>query len=316
MYFLASAVFFEEGKLEKALYYLDRSVKISLNSGSLMEANENTIRYAMIYQNLGRWGDALAVLEAVRKRTNTKDGIEQYFYSTVILLDVLSSMNPSLATAAAVQLTEMIPRVGALHRVALCYFTLAFYYSLGEKIDSAEQALARARELYSLIGYKDDLVRTDLFRAEVSIESGHLSAAREIIDDVCVEIRQMESDNLRGWYLLVELRYHRAIGSNKRVLLKWVSACEDISGKVTESNLAMQIHAGIFRALVNVGEAKQALPYFVQYYDQVRRIASNLQTETMVREFSNNPETLRLAAEFKKATKIGPDRSVRDRSGQ
>ncbi len=312
MYFLGSAVFFEEGKFQRALYYLDKSMKIAVDNGLLTDADEFGIRYAMIYQNVGLWGDAVSSLESIRKRTDTRDALEHHFYATVLLFNILSSLNSRLISSVADRLETMIERIKARYRAAVYYQVLGEFLKTKDRLDEAIGALEKAKELYAAIGYSDDLARTDIVVAMIRIEQREFDEARNIIDHVGSQIGDMESNNVRGQYLLVELLYHQAANTSKTDLFRWIGRCEDIMNQVTEMDLLMKLNASLFRVLVKVGEVGRGLEYFHRYYSQMRKIVSGLQRSELVDDFSNSPEFLGLVEEYRGVTKNGPGHSSGD----
>ena len=97
MYFLASGVYFEEGNYKKALSFLDKAIRVGVDMGMDDQVDDFTLRYALVYKNLGLYGNAINYAEAVDKRVSRKDRVEHEFFAKLILFDLYTALRSTRA---------------------------------------------------------------------------------------------------------------------------------------------------------------------------------------------------------------------------
>jgi len=310
MYFMASGVYYEEGSYKRALKHLDKAVRVALNMGMIELVNDLMLRYALIHQNLGYYGNAIHYAETVKNRVSVEYRSEQFFYSLLILFDLHNSIHHNRAREFKNELDLLLPTVEAKYRLALYHWFSADYFYRRREFGEAFQEYKLAQEMYESIEYVDDAVRCALRVAMIHIDLGEFEKANKIVSGMHSQIEKMESQDLSAEFYYVCLKLHDAWQADEEKFLLYLKICEEIWTKVSDVNIQLKLNALLFKACLKTAQVELSMAYFQRYYVQIRQIANNLPGADYIDQFLSDEEFNELVEEYKSVTKEHPSQPV------
>jgi tRNA A-37 threonylcarbamoyl transferase component Bud32/tetratricopeptide (TPR) repeat protein len=305
IFFIVSAVYYEEGEYTRAIRYLDRAIRIALENGMEEQVNEYMLRYAMIYQNLGRCGDAIRCAETVVSRIAELGDIEQRFYSTLVLFEVMSFIYSPVVDIYARRLGKMWRFIRSKYRIALYHKLTADYYRSQGEHERALEQYGKSKDMYAAIGYQDDMVRVDMAVGEILIEKGDMSSAAELIKEVRRTISPMQSIDIKAEYCLLNIKYWDRTMSGRRRVDRYVERYERMRKRIGDIGVVMKVEAALCDVYARRRDATKTTKSFERYYDYVKQIAANLGRPEYMESFSRNPQ-LRKSIDTLMAVKKNP----------
>ncbi|MEE9269774.1 MAG: protein kinase [Candidatus Krumholzibacteria bacterium] len=310
MYFLASAVYYEEGNYKKALKHLDKAISIALNMGMIELMNDLMLRYALIYQNLGYYENAIHIAETVKNQVSREYRSEQYFYSLLVLFDLHISLKNEKAALLRTELERLKPNIEAKYRLALYHLLSGDYYYHQTLYREARQEYTNARSLYEAIEYVDDVARCTIRMAHTLVQQKRYRKAEQILERMESKIKRMESKDLRAEFYMAHLALCCERGGDTRQLLQYLEICEEARVLISDINILMRMNALLFRANLKLGELARAVIFFKYYHAQVREITGNLPNRDYITQFVKSREFQALVEEFRQIAKKYPNQPV------
>lgn len=310
MYFMASGVYYEEGSYKRALKHLDKAVRVALNMGMIELVNDLMLRYALIYQNLGYYGNAIHYAEKVKNQVSEEYRSEQFFYALLTLFNLHNSLHNRLSGEFKTELDRLLPSVEAKYRLALYHWFCADYYYRRREYDESFQEYRLAEEMYESIEYVDDAVRCGLRVALIHIDLDEFQKANKIVSKMRSRVEKMESQDLSAEFYYVCLKLHDAWRTDEEKFLLYLKICEEIWSKISDVNIQMKMNALLFRACLKTAQVELSMAYFQRYYVQVRQIANNLPNADYIDQFLSNEEFKELVEEYKSVTREHPSQPV------
>ena len=297
--FVVSAVYYEEAKHDRAIRYLDRSIRIALENGMEEQVNEYMLRYAMIYQNLGRYGDAIKCAETVISRILESGAVEQLFYSLLVLFEVSLLAHSPRADAYAERVRAMRKDVRSTYRIGLYYKLMGDYYRREGECERALEEYRKSKEMYAKVAYDDDIARVDVAVGEILIDRGEMSGVTALIKEIRNRILHMQSIDLKAEYCLLNLKYFRRKRAPERLVNRYVHRCETMRERIGDAWVAMKIEAALCEAYAKRGDVPEATRKFERYYDHVKQMAANLPDAEWLEGFNRSPELRHMVITFK-----------------
>ena len=310
MYFLASAVYYEEGSYNRALKYLDKAIRVALNIGMIELVNDFMLRYALIYQNLGFYGNAIHCAETVKNQVSEEYKSGQYFFALLILFDLHVSIHSKKAAIYKNELDQVLPHVEAKYRIALYHLLVGDYSRTQHKYDDAYEEYDIARGMYESIEYEDDTARCEIRIANTLIDEGDYEEAEKVLGQTSEKIKGMESADLEAEWNLASLALSYRRNADGAELVHYVKCCEDSLATVGDFNIRMKTNSLLFRVSVRIGEVAKAVSFFSRYYAQTKEIGRGLPDDDYVDEFVKAREFRDVVEEFNKLAKEHPSQPV------
>ena len=311
LYFLASAVYYEEGRYKQGLKYLDKAIRVALNMGMREKVNDYMLRYALIYQNLGYYGNAIRHAETVKNQVSAEYRSEQYFFAVLILFDLHNCVKSERATTYKNELDELVGSVQAKYRLALYHRFSGDYFYDWMEYDEAAESFERARRMYESIDYDDDAARCVFRIAHVLTERGDFEKAWALLDGERDKIKQMESEDLNAEYFLACLTLHDAWQERPDQTEWYLVACEEALPRVSDVNIQMAMNAVLFRANLTMGRDDRAIAHFHLYYNQVKEIANNLPGADYASGFMSAREVVQCLEAFRSLNRKNKSRPAK-----
>ena len=304
-YFLASAVHYERGMYDRALRYLDKALRIATESG-MRERVSYRIRYAMIFQNLGRYGDALRHINSVMgqfRETKTVDRL----LALLTRFDLLVSIWSERAAEHLPEIERAVSTTAGHHNLAY-YYRLMGIYELGRgNAEAAVTWLSQAIEAYDKMGYEDDLVRAMIWSAYAHEAAGRPESTDAAIQSVVGRISQIQVPDIHGELLVARLRLATERGEQAelaKAIQTGSSACE----KVSDVNVKTRLYRALFLGAAASGSDDDATRFFNLYYSTMKEMAGNLTGTPYLRDFVSNDDFTMAVRVFKQLQEKSPGR--------
>jgi tetratricopeptide (TPR) repeat protein len=298
MYFMASNLYYEMGDYQRAMKYLDRTIRVGKQRVFPEWIHEWTLRYAYIYQKLGLYGNAIELAEGVVRAASADRGHQQYFTSLTALLSNLVMINSHRANEILPELMRASQIVQDRFRLALYHRALGRYFAKNSNIARAIEEFEHARKLFAMIGMADEEVAAVTSIAALLISQKRFHEARALIAEMRTVVSSTESKEMLAKYSTVELSLRVAEGEDRTQIKDLALRCESIGAEISDVGVAMNLDAALFGAAVALNELEGASTVFDRYYRCARRIASNLPKE-YVADFINDPQLTSLVERFR-----------------
>jgi tetratricopeptide (TPR) repeat protein len=314
-YFLASAVYFEEQQYTQALNYLGKAIQLSLDLGLKFVAITYSSHYAMIYQKMGRYGDAIRHAEYAMNRLTKKRDIYELFYSLIILLDLYCSINNRKASTYMRKAANLSNQIHTLFRLGYYYFLRARYNYQAKEYKDAYKDYRTALNIYSAINQEDDIVRCYYGMAYICLNTNRYKEARSLLARAKKKSANMESIELKAEYYKCNLAYYYITRSNKRALNHYLKLCLGIRSHIKDILFAMDYDIMLFRVNARLGNIREATNHFRNYRNRIKVLLANLDNEQMRSELINNSEFVLLTRELellRRKNRISSSCSARD----
>jgi tetratricopeptide (TPR) repeat protein len=290
MYFAASALNYEIGDYQRALRFLDKTIRVTKESGTKDQLYMYMLRYAYIYEKLGLFGNAIEYAEHVARAVrNDKARQEQYFDSLIAEFKNHLFLSCRSVSKILPELVEIARRVQNQTRLAFYHQVLGRYYSKNDEPDEALREFDTARRLFANSAMLDDLAGVKIEMASLLVSQCRMDEASGLLEEAKAAVEAMESNELRAKYLAVELARLVKSRAGEESVNQCMDRCEAIRPAVAEAKVALYLDAELFRSAVAVGEVARALTVFDRYYSQVRHIVSNL-PQKYVTDFVRDPQ--------------------------
>jgi tetratricopeptide (TPR) repeat protein len=299
MYFLASAVYYEEGRYRRALRYLDKAVRVGVNMNMAQRVTDYMLRYAFIYQNMGQYGNAIRFAETARKRAAEANHDGQYFFALLILFDLHTSTSQSKASAFVAELKQLAASVKAKYQIAL-FHRLLGEFSLAQSLeDDAIHEFQTASRMYQSIGYDDDAARCQMRVAMVYTRRGDRKRSQQILRQVDERVYTMESQDLIAESYLAHLDHYRVFGYKRHMFIGMLKLCDDIRPKISDINVALRMDALLHKCYSHLGDGEKQVHYLRSFHAIVRDIVSGLHDSEMIAQFLANEEVSAMLARYR-----------------
>ncbi|MCH7548915.1 MAG: protein kinase [Candidatus Krumholzibacteriota bacterium] len=308
MYFLASAVYFEEGSYRRGLRYLDKAVRVSVNLGMTQRVTDYTLRYAFIYQNMGNYGNAIRFAETARRQASEHDHNEQYFLAVLILFDLHISLRNNGAESYVKELMGLLGNVVTKHRLAFFHSLMGEYYINKPSNDEAMQEFKIACKMYESIQYEDDAARCLMKIAVIHARNGDGKRAFLTLQRVDQQVYRMESENLNAECYMAHLNYHVLVEQNPEKYTDLLRLCEKVRPKISDINVAMKMDVLLSVGYREMGVAEKELKYLASYRDSVNDIVSSLPDENYVNQYLSSHEVSEVLAQYEEIKKKNSER--------
>jgi tRNA A-37 threonylcarbamoyl transferase component Bud32/tetratricopeptide (TPR) repeat protein len=308
LYFLASALYYEEGNYKKSLAYLDKAVRVVTNLGMTQLVNDYMLRYALIYQNIGHYGNAIHFAETAKKQLGDGDKTGSYFFALLILFDLHNCMNNTRADEYKAELDEIAPGVNAKYRVALYHHLTADYHF--ERLESKEAVkhYETARSMYQTIGYDDDAVRCAVKVAEIYVSQKNVRKSWEVLETLHGQIGKMESTNLIAEYYMARLRFHRLLPEDLASRQKTLLSCSEIRSLIRDKNVMLRMEGLLYWTYEEMNMPDNAAEAINAFYSHLNEIVSNLPTSDYISQYVRGREISALLDQLELLKKKDPDR--------
>jgi tetratricopeptide (TPR) repeat protein len=297
MYFVASAVYHEEGNQSQALKYLDKAIRLATDIGMEEHVNAYTARFALIYRSLGQYGTAMHYLEVVRRRSSPGD--RHHFFASVILLDVYTTINSRLAKRCMKELSKLSSKRTTDQALGLYHQFLGDYKRMAGKYDAALSDYSAALEIYEAVHDEDDAIRTRIAMGHGYLGLGEPRKTASLIDELAKLVDGLQSRKIGTEYEMMKLSYrlHDRLGSEG--LNQALAICESQRDSIREMNLRIGMDALLFQVYTELGDRKNAIRCFNQYYSSVKELCGSLPDPKMVSDYLAGQEFVGLVAKFK-----------------
>ncbi|UCH83732.1 MAG: hypothetical protein JSW50_14990, partial [Candidatus Latescibacterota bacterium] len=312
VWFLASAVYYEEGLYQKALKLLGKSIDIAKQMGLEEQVSEFRLRYAMIHQNLGYYGNAIRYAESAKRSTRTRYDREQLFYATLIVFESFICIHSSRAPVLKEEVDALVKQIREPYRLGLYYRLLGVYYYKKGECSNAWDACENARGIYKRIGYKDDVARVNITMVRILLKTDQFEKAKSLLANIGIIIGGMQSPDIKAEHALVSLERCVRSGADRGDVLQMINKCEEIRPNVMDANVALQLDLVLFRGCLVIGDYDRASGYFREYYDKIKSIVGNLPGNEYVTDFLRNADFVTAMEEFKRSKKKRSGQSLHD----
>jgi serine/threonine protein kinase/tetratricopeptide (TPR) repeat protein len=307
-YFLASALYYEEGNYKKSLAYLDKAVRVVTNLGMTKVVNDYMLRYALIYQNIGHYGNAIHFAETAAKQIGdgTKSGA--YFFALLILFDLHNCLKHSRAEHYKAELDEIVSSVGAKYRVALYHHLSGDFHFDRLEMDNAIRHYEFARSMYESISYDDDAVRCAVKIADIYVERRNVRKAWEILETLQGQVAKMESKNIVAEYHMARLRFAGLLPDDLTSWEKALRACETIRPQIRDKNVKLRMEGLLYWTYEKAGKTQEALVSINGFYAHLNEVVSNLPDSDYISQYVRSREITALLDQLDIIKKKDPDR--------
>jgi tetratricopeptide (TPR) repeat protein len=305
MYFIASTMYYELGDYRRTLKFLDKAIRAGRQRVSTEWSQEWVIRYAYIYRKLGLYGNAIERAENVVSRIDTSRGHQQYFTALTTLLDNCVTINSGRVAEILPKLTSAAKLVRDRLRLASYHRSLGRYYAKSSETNLAIKEYEIARNHFSAVGMMDEQVGAEISIASLLITQGRIRQADELITRVGPQVESIESKNIKGEYLALQLKYLLAMEGEKSRIEECIQRCEAIRDNVTDVNAAMELDVQLFNGAVALRATTKALETFDRYYKKVRFVVSNLPKD-YVSDYIRNPQLTSMIDMYRRLKKLDP----------
>jgi tRNA A-37 threonylcarbamoyl transferase component Bud32/tetratricopeptide (TPR) repeat protein/adenylylsulfate kinase-like enzyme len=300
MYFAASALNYEIGDYQRALRFLDKTIRLAKESGTKDQLYMYMLRYAYIYEKLGLFGNAIESAEHVARAVrNDTARQEQYFDSLIADFKNHLFLNCRSVSKMLPELVEVARRVQNQTRLAFYHQALGRYYSKNDEPDEALREFDTARRLFANSAMLDDLAGMEIETASLLVSRCRVDEANGLLEEAKVAVEAMESNELKAKYLAVELARLVKLGAGDEAIGQCMDRCEVIRPAVAEAGVALYLDAELFRSAVAVGEVVRAITVFDRYYNQIRHIVSNL-PQKYVADFVSDPQLIKAIESYRR----------------
>jgi tetratricopeptide (TPR) repeat protein len=280
MYFAASALNYEIGDYQRAMRFLDKTIRVTKESGTKDQLYMYMLRYAYIYEKLGLFGNAIESAEHVARAVrNDRARQEQYLDALIANFKNHLFLNSRRVHDMLPELVETARRVQNQTRVAFYHQALGRYYHKNDKADRALREFDVAKGLFANSAMFDDLSAVGIEKASLLVAQDRMDEAGGLLEEIGKVVEAMESNELKAKYLAAELARLVKSGTGNETIHQHIDRCEAIRPAVAEVKVALDLDAELFRSSVAIGDVPRALSVFGRYYGQVRYIVSNLPKE-------------------------------------
>ncbi|UCG50423.1 MAG: protein kinase [Candidatus Latescibacterota bacterium] len=312
MLFITSAVYYEEGDYAQALRYLDKTIGVAKDTGISDWVYEYTLRYALIFQNLGFYGNAFRSAQSVFRGLSQDYDFQQYFSALLILLDLCINVNSRRAKEYKALLDRVSARVQSKYRLGYYHRLAGDFQYMHSAYDDALEEYDGARRIYGLIGYTDDLARTEIMMAYAWLGKGVLGEAQALLATVEKTVEKMESKDILGESYALALAYYTAGRTDEQAIRRYLGLCESIRADIRDINVAMRMDVGMFKAASVLRDIGKATLFFDRYYTHVKKIVSNLPGAEYVDDYTKKNELTSAVHEFRRLRGKKPGQSLSD----
>jgi len=307
-YFLASALYYEEGNYRKSLAYLDKAVRVVTNLGMTKVVNDYMLRYALIYQNIGHYGNAIHFAQTAAKQIGDSAKSGAYFFALLILFDLHNCLKNSRAEHYKSELEEIVSGVSAKYRVALYHHLSGDFYFDRLETDEATKNYEAARSMYESIGYDDDAVRCAVKIAEIYVEQQNVRRAWEVLETLQGQVGKMESKNIVAEYHMARLRFASLLPEDLASREKALRACEKIRPLIRDKNVKLRMEGLLYWTYKKAKKSKKAIASINAFYAHLNEVVSNLPDSDYINQYVRSREISALLDQLDIIKKKDPDR--------
>jgi tetratricopeptide (TPR) repeat protein len=297
-YFLASAVYFEEEKYSKALNYLGKASKLALALASTNAAAKYSPHYALIYQKMGRYGDAVQSAKLVRNRSMRSEDTVALFYTTLILFDLYSMLGSKRASTYKRRAQELLVKIETLYRLGYFRYLVAFYDYQSKEYQQSCIEYRNAIRIYSKIDQKDDIVRSYYGLIYAYLNLGRFKYIPILLNKAKQLITNMESIELRAGYYKCRLAYYYLSRTNKKLLKHYLVLCEEIRPQIKDARLKIDFEQLLFRVNARLGYKRAAMKHLRNYHRELKQFLGNINSEHIRNEFLRKEDLILLSKEL------------------
>jgi serine/threonine protein kinase/tetratricopeptide (TPR) repeat protein len=305
LYFMTSAVYYEEGRYKDAARYLDKAISLATSMGVVNDVIELLTRKAMIYQYLGLFGNALSQIQ--KAKNMWQDGYDLAKGVVVFLFDYdLHLLMNSKGIEVVRKRAELyVKSYSGKPRLGYYWYLNGIYHCKKWEMNQAIKCFRKAVDYYKQSSWMDDVARSLLKECIVLLELNKFSEAAAVIREVKKIQRKLESKNIEAEYRFVKLAYHYHKRSSRRVIQRKMAECEASFGDAQEIPLLLAIERLMVRVKLRLGKTQDARSAFNCHLGRIKKIVSNLSSEELASDFLEEPDEQLLLKECKSVIKKG-----------
>jgi serine/threonine protein kinase/tetratricopeptide (TPR) repeat protein len=298
-YFRASGVYYEEGNYRQALNYASKSLRVAENLGQNSMVCELLTRHAMIYQNMGLYGNSRHYLE---KAFGVMDKSTRAAVKTVgmlFALDLQLSMKSRDVDKAKTRVDAIMARSENKWRMGYYQFLLGIYFAQSDQLKKAQKAFGRSRVINRGLGVVDDEIRAAIKEAWICIMLGDLSGSRSLIIRVKPRLGETASRNIVAEFWGVKLAYHYFARSSRRLMITCLQNAEKYTNNAYEVPSVLLLDKLLFRVNARLGRLKEAEEHFKNYIRVTKRLLANMRDEESVEEYLESDDECLIRHEYR-----------------
>jgi len=299
-YFQASALYFNAGDYERCERYLGKALGVAERLGDLRSSLSYLIRYAMIHQTRGLYGNALRYLGRAERLLDTVSGYGEETELRVMRLDVSLDLNTNDVDRMKERADAAITGDSSPNRIGFYHFVVGRYFELSGDLGSARRSCESARAVYAEAGLRDDEARAIISLIRVLIAQGNRDECKRFVDELLQLVEGISYPDIVAEAHLAELRYHMAFAGLDDVITRVANECDVKRRSVQSVPTLLALEQELYLAWLRVGRNAEATESFDRFYACVRKVIANLPTREMASCFLARADISRTLSIFER----------------
>ncbi|NIO29210.1 MAG: protein kinase [Candidatus Latescibacteria bacterium] len=275
-YHQISGVYYEQGNYEHAIRFLDKAVKLASNLGLIKWAAESKLRMSFNFEKMGYWGNATSCADRVRNNSIKNSWQELRFFSVLQLFNLSIEAKNIAAHNYKKECARLSKNIEKKSDIALYQYLLGNYYHDRKMYDNAIRSYKNAKNLYLKSTYEDDSVRSELKIAYIYLEMAKYDQTIKLLSDIERRLKKMESPELLGIYLAIDLAYKYIRRFEKGRLIHVAKNCEKHFNLIRDVDTYLNLCSLLFRVYGRIGNMQKSIKYFELYHKKIRMIVNQL----------------------------------------
>jgi serine/threonine protein kinase/tetratricopeptide (TPR) repeat protein len=294
-YFRASAVYYEDGAYDRALNYVNKAMPIAERLGLVDEVPALITRLAMIYLNLGAYGNAIKHMEKAISAWNSSYNVATGAVIFLFAFETHLISNSGHVLFYYKKATEYMRRHKEVGKWGYYWYLVGVFNISKHELRQAAIALKKARGIYDREGSLDDAVRSGLKEVLVLLELDERGEALKLIKMLGAFVRDLESGNIKMEYWTVRLSYSYYCRLGRSVMERDLRRCEQSFDDAREIPVLLAAEKIMFRAKARLGDLAGARKIFNSRVRRLKNIVSNMPSQSYASDYlSRDDEQLLL----------------------
>ena len=298
-YFRASNVYYEEGDYFRSIRHVNNALRLSEKLGYDYRVPELVTRLAMNYQGAGRYGNSIT---HIRNALTMWDRSWDPSVGAVIYLFALEAhliSNSRRSRSYWVKARRFISNHREVSRWSYFWYLAGLYHLHRNSRILAYKAFRKARLLDEKSDVRDDAARAGIKETFVLLDMMKFREAGKMLKKLESLCSSLESGNIRTEHKALQVAYHCAIRSRRRLIREKVDQCENEMHRAKEVPVLLSTERILIRAKLRLGDIGDASRYFNSHLRRIKSIVSNYANEEYAQDFLNNEDEKLLMEEYR-----------------